>query len=92
MRHMALHYEFDRCAHTLKYHYLYGRDLLVAPVLKKGKKTWKVYLPDDEWTHLWSGKQHTKGWCRVPAPLGEPPVFYRKDSSFAELFASFKKS
>lgn len=82
MRHVALHYEDDPAAYGLKYQYLYGRDLLVAPVIKKGKSSWKVYLPDDTWIHLWSGKSFEKGWHRVAAPLGEPPVFFREGSGF----------
>ena len=91
MRHVALHYEGDETAYRQKYQYLYGRDLLAAPVIKKRKTTQKVYLPDDTWIHLWNGKTYGKGWHRVDAPLGEPPVFYRDNSKFKKLFESLKK-
>jgi alpha-glucosidase len=66
--------------------YLFGRDLLVAPVLKKGKKTRKVKLPEDEWIHLWSGKTYSGGEYEIESKLGYPPVFYRKGSKFSKLF------
>jgi len=91
MRHVALHYEGDETAYRQKYQYLYGRDLLAAPVIKKGKTTQKVYLPNDTWIHLWNGKAYRKGWHKVDAPIGEPPVFYRETSKFKKLFESLKE-
>lgn len=90
MRHPYLHYEQDQTLHSLKYQYLFGRDLMVAPVVKKNKKSWKLYLPADEWVHLWSDQSFTGGWIKIEAPLGKPPVFYRKHSDFKELFQSLK--
>jgi alpha-glucosidase len=91
MRHLGLHYEDDETAQAQWYQYLYGRDLLIAPVVRKKHTVWDVYLPDDEWVHLWSGKPAAPGWRREEAPVGYPPVYYRRDSEFAELFASFSK-
>ena len=54
-----LHYPNDKVVHQLKYQYLLGQDLLVAPVIKKNRRTWIVYLPEDEWIHLWSDENYT---------------------------------
>ncbi|MFX0069477.1 MAG: alpha-glucosidase [Candidatus Hermodarchaeota archaeon] len=86
MRACYLHYEDDPELRNLKFQYLFGRDLLVAPVIKSQSLKWKVYLPDDYWIHIWSGKEYGKGWDEVEAPLGKPPVFYRKNSEFSDLF------
>ncbi len=86
MRYPWVHYEEDKGLYDLKYQYLYGRDLMVAPVIKKRQWKKKVYLPDDRWIHLWTGKEYSQGWCRVAVPLGEPAVFYRADSPDRELF------
>lgn len=86
MRHPYIHYEDDPVVHGLKYQYLYGRDLMVAPVIEKKTRKWDLYLPDDEWIHLWSGDRHSEGYTAVDAPLGKPPVFYRGASKFKELF------
>ncbi|NBF41268.1 MAG: alpha-glucosidase [Spirochaetes bacterium] len=88
MRHPALHYGTDETAHRQRYQYLYGRDLLVAPVVKKNTDSWPVYLPEDEWVHLWSGQPASPGWRTETAPCGRPPVYYRRGSEFAGLFAS----
>jgi alpha-glucosidase len=91
IRHPYLHYEADPRLHALKYQYLFGRDLLVAPVISPRRRSRHVYLPDDRWIHLWSGKACTPGWQRVPAALGEPPVFYRENSPFARDFAALRE-
>ena len=90
-RPLFLHYPEEPEAYTKQYEFLYGRDLLVAPVLKAGKKIWRVYLPEDRWIHLWSGKEcplRRGGTFTVEAPIGFPPVFYRASSEWKELFAS----
>jgi hypothetical protein len=74
-----------------EYEYMLGDDLLVAPVLLPGQDSWPVYLPgsaDLTWVHLWSGEVAGTGgqMVMVAAPLGEPPVFYRADSAWSELF------
>ncbi|MCG8501795.1 MAG: alpha-glucosidase [Firmicutes bacterium] len=86
MRHPYIHYENDEVVHTLKYQYLLGRDLMVAPVYQEAQNSQKVYLPDDQWIHLWSGQAYGKGWCEVSAPLGHIPVFYRQQSQYGDLF------
>ena len=63
------------------YEYLLGRDILVAPVLRPNAKKQKVYLPQDEWIHLWSGKEYKGGEYIIDAPYGEPPVFVRKEAN-----------
>ena len=90
MRMPYIHYQQDKELIGLKYEYLLGRDLYVAPVYEEGATTRKLYLPDDQWVHLWSGQQYGQGVHEVEAPLGQTPVFYRKDSSYAQLFESLK--
>lgn len=83
VRHLAIHYPEDNVAWDIKYEYLLGRDLLVAPVIKPKITKWTVYLPNDRWIHLWSKKKFKKGWVKVEAPIGQPPVFIREESNFA---------
>ena len=85
-----LHYENDPELHKLKYQYLLGRDLLVAPVYKPKINKWSVYFPNDAWIHIWSNNEYTRGWQEIDAPIGQPPIFYRKDSDFIELFNRIK--
>ena len=69
------------------YAYFLGSELFVCPVIRKGVKRKKVFLPEGEWVHLWSGRVY-KGGRRtvVDAPLGHIPVFYRAASDYAALF------
>lgn len=87
-RALFLHYPQDRETFTIQDQYLYGGDLMVAPVIEAGAVMRKVYLPQGAWRHIWSGQDYAPGWHDVPAPIGEPPVFYRPESAFAALFAS----
>lgn len=90
-RALFLHYPHDRETFTIQDQYLYGADMMVAPVIAAGASMRKVYLPDGDWRHVWRGQDYAPGWHDVPAPIGEPPVFYRPDSAFAPLFADVSK-
>ena len=88
MRPLFLQYETDSQAYLQDYEYLYGSELLVAPVLLPGVETWTVYLPGPEsWVHLWT-EEVVQGQTdfTVAAPLGNPPVFYRQNSAWKTLF------
>ncbi len=90
MRPLFLHYEDDARAYTLKYQYLFGRDLLVAPVHEEGRRDWTLYLPQDSWVNAWTGETCRGGDVTVDAPLGKPPVFYRQHSEWADLFSTLR--
>ena len=70
------------------YSYLLGGEMLVAPVVKPGEEEREVYLPSDGWIHLWSGKEYDAGTATVAAPMGFPPVFYRRGCAHEALFRS----
>ncbi|MCI8691007.1 MAG: alpha-glucosidase [Oscillibacter sp.] len=86
-RPLFLHNEDDPRCYEIQYQYLLGPDMLVAPVYLADQTEWPVYLPEGEWVHLWTGKTYGKGDHTVPAALGDTPVFYKKNSRYAELFA-----
>ncbi|WP_298454778.1 TIM-barrel domain-containing protein [uncultured Cellulomonas sp.] len=66
--------------------YLFGPDLLVAPVLAAGATSREVYLPTGaRWTDLRDGRTYDGGQqVQVPAPLTSVPVFAR-DGSHGDL-------
>ncbi|MGA4622768.1 alpha-glucosidase [Citrobacter meridianamericanus] len=90
MRPLFLHYEDDARTYTLKYQYLLGQDLLVAPVHEQGRTDWTLYLPEDSWVNVWTGETYQGGEITVDAPIGKPPVFYRAKSEWASLFATLR--
>lgn len=87
-RPLFLHFENDINTYDIQDQYLYGKDLLVAPVHKQGVSEWKVYLPaGTTWIDVWNNQQIQGGqYITVPAPIGKPPVFYRKGSYWTDLF------
>jgi alpha-glucosidase len=85
MRPLFYHYDEEK-AYAESEEYLLGRDLLAAPVITQGKNERTVYLPEDEWVHLFTGKEYQGGTVKIAAPIGEPPVFVRKSAAqFDEL-------
>jgi sulfoquinovosidase len=91
-RPLFLHYEGDPRAYEGQTSYLFGPDLLVAPVITAGAVRWRTYLPGGEtWVHVWSEAEYAGGQdVEVAAPLGEPPVFYRRQSEHRALFNGLK--
>ncbi|KAG5555986.1 hypothetical protein RHGRI_006576 [Rhododendron griersonianum] len=94
-RHLFLHYPHDEYVHNLSYEqFLVGEEILVAPVLDKGKKNVKVYFPLGEtcsWKHIWTGNLYTKqgseAW--VEAPVGYPAIFVKAGSLVGETFLKY---
>ena len=86
-RPLFLHYE-DPAYYKIQDQYLYGADMVVAPVVEENTGAREVILPDGDWLHLWSGDAYAKGTHQITAPYGQPPAFTRKDSVHAALFAS----
>ncbi|KAH9503598.1 hypothetical protein Btru_066941 [Bulinus truncatus] len=74
--------------------YFFGPDLLVAPVYTESVKQSQVTLPSTSgytWVHLWTGAPYQGGQTvDVAAPLGEPAVFYRSDSTYINTFEKMK--
>ncbi len=61
MRAMWLHYPADSRARGMGDQFLWGRDLLVAPVYKKGASTRDVYLPAGDWYDWWTNAKTAGG-------------------------------
>ena len=88
-RALFFHYPDNAALHPVQDQYLYGADLLVAPVIEQGATARDVVLPGGTpWRCLWTGEEFAAGAHSVDAPIGRPPVFYLPESRFAALFAS----
>ncbi|CDO35401.1 alpha-glucosidase [Novosphingobium sp. KN65.2] len=91
-RPLFLHYPDDPELFTVQDQFLYGADMVVAPVIEEGAEARRVILPGSGvWRHCWTGEDFAPGVVEVSAPVGQPPVFYRPDSAFAQLFAGLKE-
>jgi alpha-glucosidase/alpha-D-xyloside xylohydrolase len=57
MRALWLHYPDDPVAVAREDEYLWGRDILVAPVVQQGVTSRQVYLPHGDWHDFWTGER-----------------------------------
>ena len=90
-RPLFLHHETDAQTHAIQDQYLYGADMLVAPVWQAGAESRPVYLPAGPWEQLWSGETVPGGdWIDAPAPIGFPAVYFNPESRFADLFRQLR--
>lgn len=65
--------------------YLFGDDLLVAPVVDEGKRERSVVFPPGRWFDWWTGKAYDAGTATVTAPLGTLPLFVREGGTVPML-------
>jgi len=78
LRALWLHYPDDPAAVARSDQYLYGRDLLVAPVVARGLTERRVYLPRGLWHDFWNGQTLEGGREIVrPVDLATLPLYVR---------------
>jgi alpha-glucosidase/alpha-D-xyloside xylohydrolase len=78
MRALWLHYPNDEKARAVGDEYLWGRDLLVAPVYTKGATSRDVYLPKGDWYDWWTHERQTGGQTVTSkVDLTTMPIFVR---------------
>ena len=79
----TLFYEFPEDKHSwdVEDAYLFGADMLVAPVTEAGAESREVYLPAGaKWTNAWTGEKYDGGQTiTAAAPIDIIPVFFRDD-------------
>ena len=61
IRALWLHHAADPAAVGRGDEYLWGRDVLVAPVVEKGATTRRLYLPRGTWVDFWTEKPESGG-------------------------------
>jgi alpha-D-xyloside xylohydrolase len=85
MRALALVYQNDEHARRTKDEYLFGPDLLVAPVVDESTHR-VVYLPEGEWVDYWTGTHVTGGKSIVvDAPIDQIPVYARAGAVITKI-------
>ncbi len=87
MRTLFYMYPDDRTCWEIEDEYLFGPDILVAPVCEEGIKEREVYLPKGEiWKEIRTGNEYLgENWVKIPAPLEYTPVFVRKGADIPNI-------
>ena len=78
MRPLFLEFPEDEHAAELDDEFLFGSDLLVAPVMWEEATNRLVHLPKGDWHDYWTGRHHAGGsTIHVPVTLDTLPLFVR---------------
>lgn len=77
MRALWLHYPKDENTRVLATEFLWGRDILIAPVFEKGANSRSVFLPEGDWYH-WTKSKITGGQTiNKEVTLATFPIYVR---------------
>jgi len=79
MRPLFFDFPNDKITYSIDDEYMFGPDILVAPVVYEGARSKKVYLPEGaKWTSPNNDRVYEGGqWIECDAPLNVIPVFLR---------------
>lgn len=81
MRALLLDYQDDARVDTIYDEFMFGKSLLVAPVVKEHQFKRKIYLPNGKWCDFWNHKIYEgKQDIDVNVPIDEIPVFIKENS------------
>jgi alpha-D-xyloside xylohydrolase len=82
MRALFMDFPGDPNVSELGDEYMFGPDLLVAPVTEQGATTKRVYLPAGaDWYNYWTNERLRGGqWIEASAPIETIPLFVRAGS------------
>lgn len=82
-------YPDDPTVRDLWDQYLFGPDLLVAPVWRVGQRAREVYFPRGTWRSYWNRAERYEGptTAMIEVPLDAIPVFVRGDVQASRLDA-----
>ncbi|HEY9792545.1 MAG TPA: TIM-barrel domain-containing protein [Candidatus Obscuribacterales bacterium] len=79
MRPLAWHYGHDPVAWEIDDQFMFGEDLLVAPIVECGKEKRTAYFPEGKWYPLSGGPAVEGGATKViSVPLGSVPAYVRE--------------
>lgn len=81
MRALWIHFPNDARSVGCADEYLWGKNVLVAPVVEKGAATRQVYLPPGAWFDFWTGERFDGGReVSRPVDLETLPLYVRAGS------------
>jgi alpha-D-xyloside xylohydrolase len=81
IRAMFIEFPDDPGAWKVDDQYLFGSQILVAPLFEEGMKSRNVYLPGGKWIDYQTGKIYNQGWNHIEANGELPIIMLVKDGS-----------
>ncbi len=83
MRPMVYCYQSDPRTVYIDDQFMFGEDLLIAPVTQENQQARSVYLPEGDWYDFWNGEKVSGPVDKlVSAPLERIPVFAKAGAIF----------
>ena len=81
MRPLVLHYAEDKNVYEINDQFMFGENILAAPILEQGKKYRALYLPKGQWIDYWT-KEVVEGEQVIlkNAPLDTCPIYIKAGS------------
>ena len=86
IRPMFFEYPEDEKCYTLDSQYLFGDDIIFAPITEQGQTEKTVYIPDGEWVLTKDNKVYTKGTHVIHAEIDEFVAFVKSGAEVLECF------
>jgi len=86
MRPMFFEYPDDEICYTLDSQYMFGDDIIFAPIVRQGQTSKTVYIPDGEWILTNDKKIYTKGTYEINAEIDQFIAFVKKGSDVIKCF------
>lgn len=86
MRPMYFEYPDDEVCYTTGEQYMFGDEILFAPISNQGQTIKKVYLPEGQWILTKDKKEYSSGWVEIKADVNEFVAFTKKGSNIIECF------
>ncbi len=87
MRPMFFDYPQEEICYSLGDQYMFGEDILFAPIVNQGQTDRKVYLPTGNWIDVNDRKEYTGGcYVEMHAELDRFIAFVKKDSIYLDCF------
>lgn len=81
MRPLVLHYPNDENTYNINDEFMFGENILAAPVVEQGKTFRAVYLPEGRWVDFWTGEVFDgKNTILKNAPLDICPIYVKVGS------------
>lgn len=86
MRGLFLEFPDEEGAWAADDQFMFGPDVLVAPITVEGARSREVFLPEGaEWVDAWTGERVPSGRRLADAPLERIPVYLRSGGSLTAL-------